>query len=214
MATDSVVREISVVILPVSEGTSINRLQFTQEKTSKLDNCTAQYKQNVKQLEVDYNDDNENGIGFHLASSSSSESYHGDGFAQLGVLNHAIGFIKDNKLFLLPIHQTYDMKRKMVNKAKEAERSKQMIDEEKMDTGIQAPAPVRVKFARHETEWQKKRREQSSLHKQRMAEQDPWIPLEVEKKDPREVYKQVILDANNKPTPNVDCSSITVERLL
>ncbi|VDK24980.1 unnamed protein product [Anisakis simplex] len=41
------------------------------------------------------------------------------------------------------------------------------------------PAPLRVRFLKPETEKQKKRREESSLHRSKLIEKDPWIPLEI-----------------------------------
>jgi len=52
--------------------------------------------------------------------------------------------------------------------------------------------PIRVKFARPETEAQKRRRESSSLHKQRQFESDPWVPLEVHKEPPAKFFKREI----------------------
>lgn len=40
--------------------------------------------------------------------------------------------------------------------------------------------PLRVRFARAENDFQKRRREQSALYKQKQVEQDQWIPLRVE----------------------------------
>ncbi|KAH7723484.1 Protein W06E11.1 [Aphelenchoides avenae] len=230
--SDPVVAEIPVFVLPVPDGVSINRLQFAQRPPTDFEDCTAQYKQSVKQLELEFRRDLDAAIP-GTSGSASKETYHGDGFAQMNVLNHALGFVKDGtltakntfrelhvnigKLFLMPVHQTYDMKRKMVNKAKEAE-ARQRFDEEKMEVdgqaSIAAPAPIRVKFARQETDWQKKRREQSALHKQRLADQDPWIPLVVEKMDPREEYQQAILESNEAPVATIGDDSITVDNLV
>lgn len=37
---------------------------------------------------------------------------------------------------------------------------------------------IRPRFAREETEQSRKRREASSQHRQKLADQDPWIPLQ------------------------------------
>lgn len=64
--------------------------------------------------------------------------------------------------------------------------------EEVDSEGEQAPgpSPIRVRFLRAETEKQKKRREESSLHRSKLIEQDPWIPLEIHSQKVR--YKVVV----------------------
>ncbi|KHJ89011.1 hypothetical protein OESDEN_11178 [Oesophagostomum dentatum] len=42
---------------------------------------------------------------------------------------------------------------------------------------------IRVKFSRPETERQKKRREASALHREKLIASDSWIPLEVHLKE-------------------------------
>lgn len=39
--------------------------------------------------------------------------------------------------------------------------------------------PVRPKFERIESDAQKKMREQSAFHKQKLIDQDPWIPMDI-----------------------------------
>lgn len=48
--------------------------------------------------------------------------------------------------------------------------------------GASSAAPLRVRFARAENDLQRRRREQSAFYKQKLVEQDQWIPLRVEHK--------------------------------
>lgn len=86
------------------------------------------------------------------------------------------------KLFLTPIMDFYDMQHTLFDKAA-AEAAQNKIEELKL--GNEKPeivaAPVRVKFGRTESEFKKKRREQSALHKQKLIDEDAWISLKVEK---------------------------------
>lgn len=43
------------------------------------------------------------------------------------------------------------------------------------------PMPIRVKFERRESEYKKKQKEKSSLHMQKLIDNDQWIFLKVEK---------------------------------
>lgn len=43
-------------------------------------------------------------------------------------------------------------------------------------------APVRVKFGRAESDFKKKKREQSAQHKQKLIDQDPWIDMTVQRR--------------------------------
>jgi hypothetical protein len=55
------------------------------------------------------------------------------------------------------------------------------LDDAKLDMMDEEPTanPARIRFARQETDWQRKRREQSSQHRQLMIDQDPWINVAV-----------------------------------
>lgn len=46
-------------------------------------------------------------------------------------------------------------------------------------------SPVRVKFARAETDAQRKRREQSSYFKHQQAEQEAWKPVTIIHQEPK-----------------------------
>jgi hypothetical protein len=53
-------------------------------------------------------------------------------------------------------------------------------------------APLRIRFARAENEFQKRRREQSALFKQKLVQQDPWIPLRIEQAKLPDLYRKEI----------------------
>lgn len=63
--------------------------------------------------------------------------------------------------------------------------SQLLVEQAGSDSDVQSPvrAPIRVRFARPETEKQKKRREESAFHRSKVIEQDPWISLEIHGKE-------------------------------
>lgn len=78
----------------------------------------------------------------------------------------------------------YDMQHTLFDKAAaDAAAQKNKIDEVRLveEKAEVVAAPVRVKFGRTESEYKKKRREQSALHKQKLIDEDSWISLKVEK---------------------------------
>jgi len=128
-------------------------------------------------------------------------TYQGEGFPRLVVVNNALGFFKNGKLVLVPVHDIYDMQPHFI----EEKASSSKIDEGKLAEMEKGPTkevtgPVRVKFGRTENDFKKKRRENSSLHKQKLIDEDPWIPLVVEKKQPTELYKSYYDTEDSRPS--------------
>uniref|UniRef100_A0A914C931 Uncharacterized protein n=1 Tax=Acrobeloides nanus TaxID=290746 RepID=A0A914C931_9BILA len=214
---DPVINELPIVIMPSKEGESINRVQFPVKEVAEMKNCAVRFKQNVGHLQIEAFKGNPlltNGFDFdyeiepgpssapNRALSGDSDIFYGEGFANHEVLDYAIGFIKQGKLCLMPVERTYEMRRIM----------KQKSDESKMfETGkTQAKpelAPVRMKFERTETEGQKKMREHSAFHKQKLIEQDPWVTLEISKTDPKTMYENVVIDTETDRMANVQIST-------
>uniref|UniRef100_A0A1I8AWB9 Uncharacterized protein n=1 Tax=Meloidogyne hapla TaxID=6305 RepID=A0A1I8AWB9_MELHA len=68
-------------------------------------------------------------------------------------------------------------------------------------------APLRVKYTRAENDFQRRRREQSSFYKQKLVEQDIWLPLSINKSKAKEIYKEEI-DKILKSEDNNNCNLI------
>ena len=94
---------------------------------------------------------------------------------------------------MLPIDKTYEM-RKPLGGAAEKETAKgkgshlhnvpKLITsasaQQKVSPSPGGQVPLRVRYARPDSDIQKRRREQSALFKQKQVDQDQWIPLRVE----------------------------------
>uniref|UniRef100_A0AC35TIX7 DNA-directed RNA polymerase III subunit RPC5 n=1 Tax=Rhabditophanes sp. KR3021 TaxID=114890 RepID=A0AC35TIX7_9BILA len=111
--------------------------------------------------------------------------YRGNKNANHSVMNHAIGYLKDGKMVLLPVEGTYEMKR-IINGEETKMTAVDMSDDDRKPLN-----PVRVKFARAETDAQKKRKEESSFFKQKMADQESWIPMKVKNGDLNTIARKV-----------------------
>lgn len=54
-----------------------------------------------------------------------------------------------------------------------------------------------MRYARSETDWQRKRREQSIQYRQMLFDQDQWVDMEVKREDIKSVYKKETLKTRN-----------------
>uniref|UniRef100_A0A915D953 Uncharacterized protein n=1 Tax=Ditylenchus dipsaci TaxID=166011 RepID=A0A915D953_9BILA len=196
---DPVVSELGIFVLPVHKTThkssSINRLQFQQTRYqlrsrvgASLDindvsppNYSITFKQRVKHLKIFFQI--QKGYRFW----SRGRSCHS---AKRFVAKRRIGCLKNGKLFLLPTDKTYEMKRVMCSNI-----SDQFLDSQ-LENGplstFSAITPIRVRFARLETDLQKHRRENSALFKQREVDADTWLPLAASPTEVPELYAKEI----------------------
>lgn len=202
---------ITVASIPkkAKMASSLNRLQFNQSRywmreriALKNYRCEARYKAKVRHIQVsfpkiesatDRPDKDSSGIEgravtvtcspptrINKSSAESEEVFSGEGFSQNEV-NHALGFFRKDRLFLLPIHTTFDMKRMLSDKR---EKPKIVQNDKWSRRSVLSPnypfiSPLRIRFAQMESDLQRRRREQSSYYKQKLINQDQWIPLKV-----------------------------------
>uniref|UniRef100_A0A914YYF7 Uncharacterized protein n=1 Tax=Panagrolaimus superbus TaxID=310955 RepID=A0A914YYF7_9BILA len=177
---DEVVAEMDCYHVPLNrQNYSAATLHFLTEQPSKMEECIARMKPLVKHLEIDY----ENGCDRNDGVVNNDElvaTFAGKGTSETEVLNHAICFIEQGKAYFVEVDDTFKMRRKLnastVVDASEEAGSSAM----KRNT-----SPVRVKFARAETDAQRKRREQSSYFKHQQAEQEAWKPVSVIHQEPK-----------------------------
>uniref|UniRef100_A0A183CE39 ANK_REP_REGION domain-containing protein n=1 Tax=Globodera pallida TaxID=36090 RepID=A0A183CE39_GLOPA len=139
------------------------------------------------------------------SAPSAAEMFTGEGFSQHGLLNYAVGFFKEGRLFLLPVDKTYEMRkplsgtieREALATALKASASSSSVSLRSTADSVTAStsssvaaAPLRIRFERAENDLQKRRREQSSFYKQKLVEQDQWIPLKLEHKNLVNMYER------------------------
>uniref|UniRef100_A0AC34PWB7 Uncharacterized protein n=1 Tax=Panagrolaimus sp. JU765 TaxID=591449 RepID=A0AC34PWB7_9BILA len=172
---DEVVAEMDCYHLPLNrQHFSAATLQFNSEQAAKMEDCSARIKPIVKHLEVDYQDGTDRDDGMN--TDSSSVTFAGKATSESEVLNHALCFVKDSKLYFVEVDDHYKMRRKITKPNDET-----VEDSEDVKRSL---SPVRVKFARAETEAQRKRREQSSFFKTQQAAQESWKSVPVIHEEP------------------------------
>uniref|UniRef100_A0A915PV38 DNA-directed RNA polymerase III subunit RPC5 n=1 Tax=Setaria digitata TaxID=48799 RepID=A0A915PV38_9BILA len=201
---DNVVAEIDVILCQSRENNELYRIQYPIRKVNPF-GCgivKARYKKNVKMLETRLPVDKlsssfDKGRAEHLAMISAAsagvssdfrimdeEVYVGRSFGNDAPVHYAAGFFKNQCLYICPLKGTFDMKRSISylnvqGKNRPSKTSEDEMSDSEEEGSSKNPSPIRVRFKRPETERQKKRREQSSAHRSRLIEQDPWTPLHI-----------------------------------
>ncbi|EFO19660.2 hypothetical protein LOAG_08834 [Loa loa] len=203
---DDIVAEIDVILSRNPGSSELYRIQYPIRKVNPF-GCgvvKARYKKNVKVLEMRLPVDKlsssfDKGRAEHLALISGTnagasaadnfrimdeEVYVGRSFGNDAPVHYAVGFFKNQCLYICPLTGTFDMKRSISylngqGKNRTARTSEDDMSDSEEEGSSKNPSPIRVRFKRPETERQKKRREQSSAHRSRLIEQDPWTPLNI-----------------------------------
>ncbi|KAM3723990.1 DNA-directed RNA polymerase III subunit [Dirofilaria immitis] len=203
---DDIISEIDVILCRNPGNTELYRVQYPIRKVNPFGYgpVKARFKKNVKVLEIRLPVDKlsssfDKSRAEHLAlisgtSAGSSaadnfrimdeEVYVGRSFGNDAPVHYAVGFFKNQCLYICPLNGTFDMKRSISylngqGKGRIAKTSEDDMSDSEEEGSPKNPSPIRVRFKRPETERQKKRREQSSAHRSRLIEQDPWTPLNI-----------------------------------
>ncbi|VDK78958.1 unnamed protein product [Litomosoides sigmodontis] len=213
---DDVIAEIDVILSRNPGSGELYRIQYPIRKVDPF-RCgvtKARYKKNVKMLEIRLPVDKlstsfDKGRAEHLALISGTsagasavdnfqimdeEVYVGRSFGNDAPVHYAAGFFKNHCLYICPLSGTFDMKRSISylngqGKNRTTKTSEDDMSDSEEERNSKNPSPIRVRFKRPETERQKKRREQSSAHRSRLIEQDPWTPTNINCMDDRESMK-------------------------
>ncbi|VBB32536.1 unnamed protein product [Acanthocheilonema viteae] len=204
--SDDIVAEIDVILSRNCCSSELYRIQYPIRKVNPF-GCgvtKARYKKNVKMLEIRLPVDKlsssfDKSRAEHLALISGTsagastadnfrimdeEIYIGRSFGNDAPVHYAAGFFKNQCLYICPLNGTFDMKRSISylngqGKNRTIKASEDDMSDSEEEGSSKNPSPIRVRFKRPETERQKKRREQSSAHRSRLIEQDPWTPLNI-----------------------------------
>ncbi|PAV63263.1 hypothetical protein WR25_21557 [Diploscapter pachys] len=122
--------------------------------------------------------------------------FEGRAFQTQSPVINVFGQIKDGSLLICPLSGTFEMRKSLAHlnakKVKEggkgAKDDPDMLSDDSEDadqTGASGPRgsaqqqAIRVKFSKPETERQKKRREASALHRERLIASDVWVDMQV-----------------------------------
>uniref|UniRef100_A0AC35FPL4 Uncharacterized protein n=1 Tax=Panagrolaimus sp. PS1159 TaxID=55785 RepID=A0AC35FPL4_9BILA len=202
---DEVVAEMDCYHVPLNrQHYSAATLHFLTEKPAKMEDCTARMKPLVKHLEIDYENGSDRSDGI-VNNDELLATFAGKGTSETEVLNHAICFIEQGKAYFVEVDDTFKMRRKInASIVTDASEEPSSSTATKRNT-----SPVRVKFARAETDAQRKRREQSSYFKHQQAEQEAWKPVTVIHKEPK--FALSIVENGDELLPNNSTGRIKSE---
>ncbi|VDO52709.1 unnamed protein product, partial [Haemonchus placei] len=145
------------------------------------------------------------------------EVYEGRAYVKDDFVQFAVGYFRGDTFYINPIAGTFDMHRSLAhlnNAGKgKGDDEGEMTGESDTEAAGTSAKQIRVKFVRPETERQKKRREASALHREKLIASDSWIPMDVHlKEDPSVVEK--FSQMTTLPSEGYDPSDIIETRDL
>uniref|UniRef100_A0A158R4N0 DNA-directed RNA polymerase III subunit RPC5 n=1 Tax=Syphacia muris TaxID=451379 RepID=A0A158R4N0_9BILA len=233
---DPVEEEFKVIVCQPPTDATLYRVQFPTRKVNALttSNVAARFKKTVKMLEIKMKADTNSSSydkekAKHLASvyfgnnpdgptELDEETYLGRSFRSNAPIHYAIGFFSNRVLYLCPLEGNLEMNRSISYLNNQGKHANAMETEEQAESDNDASnltkTPIRVRYARPETERQKKRREESALHRSKIIEQDPWISLNVHNKEDSETLEKCIALKNFPSTSSLLIGKIDPEQLI
>ncbi|KAK6044677.1 Sin-like protein [Cooperia oncophora] len=127
-------------------------------------------------------------------SSGSFDKAKAERFATMAAANVKSENVIGDTFYINPVAGTFDMHRSLahLNNAGKGDHDDEgeMTGESDTEAAGTSAKQIRVKFTRPETERQKKRREASALHREKLIASDSWIPMNVHlKEDPALIEK-------------------------
>uniref|UniRef100_A0A914WZC4 DNA-directed RNA polymerase III subunit RPC5 C-terminal domain-containing protein n=1 Tax=Plectus sambesii TaxID=2011161 RepID=A0A914WZC4_9BILA len=99
--------------------------------------------------------------------------------------SYVVGIVKDGVLHITPVAGSFEMRPSFSYLDSEDKKAKNEQEDAMADSATDSESEaaggsqtIRPRFAREETEQSRKRREASSQHRQKLADEDPWIALQ------------------------------------
>ncbi|EPB72713.1 Sin-like protein region [Ancylostoma ceylanicum] len=147
-----------------------------------------------------------------VAQSKFDEIYEGRAYRSDDYVQFAVGYFRGDTFYMSPVAGTFEMHRSLshLNNATRGRDDDGDDAESDSEAAGGSAQQIRVKFSRPETEKQKKRREASALHREKLIASDSWIPMEVHlKEDPLvvEKFSQMTVDPTVTTTDEPGSSS-------
>ncbi|KAI6226279.1 DNA-directed RNA polymerase III subunit Rpc5 family-containing protein [Aphelenchoides fujianensis] len=206
---DSVVAEFPLHVLRCPAGSSLDRYAFEQPVPARMDVSGGRLKRAVKHAEFTYQTRRRaDGVVANKAAAMFDGTYTGESFTKNDdTLRESVGFFQQGRFFLMPLNDSYVMQRKLLRPTDFDELSEQ---NRIADDALQLlprptiPQVVRVRYARQETEFQRRRREQSAYYRAMLFEQDPWVDCKVRREDVRSKMAAGIARAAASTTKGAD----------
>ncbi|KAJ1354554.1 hypothetical protein KIN20_011536 [Parelaphostrongylus tenuis] len=197
--------EFDVVVCNELPNTELYRMHFPDRKKDVFNferHPRVRYKKNVKMMEVRLAPDMASGsfdkakaerfaaMGLpnvktenDIAPTKFDEIYEGRSYVRDDYVQFAVGYFRENTFFLSPVAGTFEMHLSLAHLNNTAKGNREddgdATGESDTEPSKADAKQVRVKFARLETERQKKRREASALHREKLIANDSWIPMDV-----------------------------------
>ncbi|CAJ0599282.1 unnamed protein product [Cylicocyclus nassatus] len=224
--SDAIDMEYDVVICNELPNTELYRVHFPVRKKDAFDqerNPRVRYKKNVRMMEMRLSADISSG-SFDKnkaerfaamtspvvkqedfpAPSKYEEIYEGRAYGRDDFVEFAVGYFRDDTFYMSPVSGTFEMHRSLshLNNASKGRDNEGEDGESDGENPGGSGQQIRVKFSRPETERQKKRREASALHREKLIASDSWIPMQVHlKEDPLVMEKLSQLTVTPKLEP-------------
>ncbi|KAK6056250.1 Sin-like protein [Cooperia oncophora] len=208
--------EFDVVVCNELPNTELYRVHFPVRKRDAFNSerqPRVRYKKNVRMMEVRLAPDVSSGSFDKakaerfatmaaanvksenvIAHSKFDEVYEGRAYVKDDFVLFALGYFRGDTFYINPVAGTFDMHRSLahLNNAGKGDHDDEgeMTGESDTEAAGTSAKQIRVKFTRPETERQKKRREASALHREKLIASDSWIPMNVHlKEDPALIEK-------------------------
>uniref|UniRef100_A0A7I4Z6U9 DNA-directed RNA polymerase III subunit RPC5 n=1 Tax=Haemonchus contortus TaxID=6289 RepID=A0A7I4Z6U9_HAECO len=231
--------EFNVVVCNELPNTELYRVHFPMRKRDAFEaerQPRVRYKKNVRMMEVRLTPDMSTGSFDKakaerfaamaaanvksenvIAHSKFDEVYEGRAYVKDDFVQFAVGYFRGDTFYINPISGTFDMHRSLAhlnNAGKgKGDDEGEMTGESDTEAAGTSAKQIRVKFVRPETERQKKRREASALHREKLIASDSWIPMDVHlKEDPSVIEK--FSQMTTLPSEGYDPSDIIETRDL
>ncbi|KAI6215465.1 hypothetical protein M3Y94_00388000 [Aphelenchoides besseyi] len=196
---DRPIAEYNVVVLRPSDGKDIERYVFEQSQPANMNGCKGRLKRNVKHVEFTYETQRKmDGTPVDETTALFDGLYNGECYTKTGdAMRDCVGFFKNGTLYLLPINDAYGLRRQLVRSTENNRAEQSKIDDENLERNAPKTSQVvRTSFARTETDWQKRRREQSAHYRAMLIEQDSWIDCNVQKRNVESLLANEIIRAS------------------
>ncbi|WKX99274.1 hypothetical protein Q1695_014280 [Nippostrongylus brasiliensis] len=236
---DHVETEFKVVVCNQLPNTELYRVHFPVRKRDAFDperQPRIRYKKNVRLMEVRLAADLTSGsfdkakaerfaqMGaasvkqeHAVAQHKFDEIYEGRAYAKDDFVQFAVGCFRGDTFYISPIAGTFDMHRSLAhlnNAGKGAHDDEEDAGESDTEAAGSTSKQVRVKFARPETERQKKRREASALHREKLIASDSWIPMDVHLKEDPSVTEKLAQMTVTPPEDGDSGETLTTRDLV
>ncbi|EYC21348.1 hypothetical protein Y032_0019g3767 [Ancylostoma ceylanicum] len=221
---DEMDMEFDVVVCNELPNTELYRIHFPVRKKDAFEQerqPRVRYKKNVRMMEMRLSADTSSGsydkvkaerfaamTSSHVkqenivAQSKFDEIYEGRAYRSDDYVQFAVGYFRGDTFYMSPVAGTFEMHRSLshLNNATRGRDDDGDDAESDSEAAGGSAQQIRVKFSRPETEKQKKRREASALHREKLIASDSWIPMEVHLKEVSHTIDPLVVEKFSQMT--------------